>query len=173
LTCLAILIPQYCGSLTNTTCICTSAQLTAALEPFALAACNITEALQLEKYSAVSCGVPNERTRYHEQLAIYYVAPPLAFIFVIARIFMRIKLDVGLGPDDWMMVAALCAYLTDVGTGLGITTSGFGQHTFWLSTAQVTKALKVCAANGLYLWLILTSNSSSILAKCSTCLHLP
>lgn len=53
------------------------------------------------------------------------------------------KLDVGLGADDWMMLAALVAYLTDVGTGFSIASYGFGEHTFWLSTYQVSKALMV------------------------------
>ena len=57
------------------------------------------------------------------------------------------KLDVGLGADDWMMLAALASYLTDVGTGISIAMYGFGQHTFWLTSHQVSKALMVCTVS--------------------------
>jgi hypothetical protein len=53
-------------------------------------------------------------------------------------------LEVGLGADDWMMIAALFALLIAVETSLGLVHNGFGQHTFWLSTHQVITALKVC-----------------------------
>lgn len=67
----------------------------------------------------------------------------LATIFVIARLYVRTKLDIGLGADDWVMLAALCAYFTCDGIGLGMALQGFGQHTFWLSTHEVSKALMV------------------------------
>ena len=51
----------------------------------------------------------------------------------------------GVGVDDWMMLAALCAYLVDVGTGLGLVVNRFGEHTFWLTTLEVTNSLRVLA----------------------------
>jgi hypothetical protein len=78
-----------------------------------------------------------------EQLNVNYVLPALATCFVLARIYIRIKLDVGLGADDWTMLAAHAAYLTDVGTGANIAAYGFGQHTFWLTPDDVSKALMV------------------------------
>jgi hypothetical protein len=86
--------------------------------------------LRLQRYSAETCGVPKDKSRVQEQLNVYYVLPAMATCFVAARVFIRTKLEVGLGADDWMMIAALAAYLTDVGTGLGIALYGFGQHTF-------------------------------------------
>jgi hypothetical protein len=136
-------VPQWCGSLTNLTCICSSTELTAALEPCAASACNITDALLLQRYSAISCGVMNNKTRQQEQFNVYYVVPALATLFVAARIFVRIKLEVGLGPDDWMMLASLVAYLTNAAMGLTMAIQGFGQHTFWLAPAKVTKVLMV------------------------------
>ena len=78
-----------------------------------------------------------------EQLNVYYVLPALATCFVLSRMYIRTKLDVGLGADDWMMLAALAGYLTDVGTGVSIAAYGFGEHTFWLTTDDVSKALMV------------------------------
>jgi hypothetical protein len=150
LTCLETIVPQYCGSLTNTTCICTNTQLIAALTPCALAACNITDALQLQRYAAESCGVQNDMSRVYQGRA-YYTVPALATCFVAARFFVRIKLDVGLGADDWLMLAALSSYLCLTGTGVGMAVQGFGQHTYWLSTYQISTALMVRAANVLYL----------------------
>jgi hypothetical protein len=148
LACLTTLVPKYCGTLTNTTCICTSTELTVAVTPCALAACNITEALQLQRYAAESCGISDDKTHLNEEWHGIYSVPTIATIFVVARIFVRAKLDIGLGADDWMMVAALCAYLTDIGVGLGLTLNGFGRHTFWLTTHQITMALMVSTLLG-------------------------
>ncbi|CZR70202.1 uncharacterized protein PAC_20103 [Phialocephala subalpina] len=163
LTCLMTLVPKYCGSLTNAACICTSTELAAALTTCALAACNITEALQLERYSAETCGVENDKSRYYEQIHLYCVLAPLATLFVAARIFTRTKLDIGLGPDDWMMAAALAAYLTDVGTGSMIAAQGFGEHTFWLSTSEVSSALKFFYISELFYLLAITLTKLSLL----------
>jgi hypothetical protein len=78
-----------------------------------------------------------------QQLRVFYVLPALTTTFVTARIFASLKLDIGLGADDWVMVGALGAYLADVGTGYGMIVQGFGQHTYYLTTYQITKALQV------------------------------
>ncbi|KUJ13141.1 uncharacterized protein LY89DRAFT_591259, partial [Mollisia scopiformis] len=163
LTCLAALVPEYCGSLTNSTCICTSTEIAAALTPCAIAACNVTESLQLERYSAESCGIANDKTRYYQQIRLYAVVAPLTTILVAARIFARCRIDIGLGPDDWMIVAAQAAYLTDVGTGLTIAVQGFGEHTFWLTIAEVSKALKFFYISELFYLLAITLTKLSLL----------
>lgn len=114
LACLSDLIPDYCGSTSNTTCICTSAELTVAVSSCAYSACStIPELLQLQKYSAISCGVKSDKTRLNNVVNMDYVVPVLTAIFVGGRIVARIKLDVGLGSDDWMILAAAVAYLVD------------------------------------------------------------
>jgi hypothetical protein len=60
-----------------------------------------------------------------QQLRVFYVLPALTTTFVAARIFASLKLDIGLGADDWVMVGALGAYLADVGTGYGMIVQGF------------------------------------------------
>jgi hypothetical protein len=77
------------------------------------------------------------------QIRLYCILAPLATLFVAARLFARTRLEVGLGPDDWMMLAALIAYLIDIAVGLGIALNGFGEHTYYLSIKQVTDSLRV------------------------------
>lgn len=88
----------------------------------------------------------NDKSRLYDVLRIDYVMPALATLFVAGRIFARVLLKVALGPDDWMMLAALSTYLIAVATSLGLVLNGFGQHTFWLTTDQVVTALKVCSS---------------------------
>ena len=57
-------------------------------------------------------------------------------------------LDVGLGPDDWTMIVAFGAYITDVGTGVAIAVQGFGEHTYYLTEHQVDRALFVSDLKG-------------------------
>lgn len=142
-TCLGGLGSQYCGSLANTTCICTNTELIAALGTCVRASCNFTDGLQLERYAAESCGIPNDKSRQNLQFRMAYVLPALTSCFVAARLFVRTKLEIGLGADDWVMLAALCGYLAAASIGLGVILQGFGQHTFWLSTHEVSRALMV------------------------------
>ncbi|KAH7393460.1 hypothetical protein BKA64DRAFT_755623 [Cadophora sp. MPI-SDFR-AT-0126] len=142
LTCLGTLIPQYCDSLTDTTCICTNTELASVLLPCAVAACNVTDSLQLARYQAEVCEIPNDMTRYWQQIHTYIVLVPLTTLFVSLRIFARLRLNIGIGPDDYVLLVALAFYLTMTSTAWVIAVTGFGQHTFWLLTRQVVRALK-------------------------------
>ncbi|KAH7327493.1 hypothetical protein BKA65DRAFT_566961 [Rhexocercosporidium sp. MPI-PUGE-AT-0058] len=141
LICLGTFIPKYCDSLADMTCICTNTELAAELLPCALAACNVTDSLQLARYQAEACDVPNDKTRYWRQIVTYLVLIPVTTLFVALRIFAR-RLNVGLGPDDWVLLVAFAFYLSMTSTAWVIIATGFGQHTFWLLTRQVMKALK-------------------------------
>lgn len=143
LDCLATIVPEICGSLTNVTCLCTNAAVTAELTPCVYAACNITESFRLQKYTADTCGVPTDRTRVDQQFRLLIVLPILAFVFVSIRILTRVLLEVGVKADDYMMIAALIAYFADVGTGLVICMNDFGEHTYSLSVVQISESLKV------------------------------
>jgi hypothetical protein len=107
------------------------------------AACNITESLRLKKYQYNSCGIVNDKSRYYLQIHIYSILTPITTCFVAARMLARLKLDVGLGPDDYVILAAFFAYLIDVAAGLGIVLHGFGMHTWYLTPYQVSKSLEV------------------------------
>ncbi|KAH8667988.1 hypothetical protein BGZ60DRAFT_41417 [Tricladium varicosporioides] len=161
--CLTTLVPSYCGTLTNTTCICTSVPLSTALSACAYSACNVTETFRFAKYAKDSCGVVSDKSKVNEQLQLYYVLPALATCFVAARVFARWKLEVGLGPDDWVMLAALAAYLTDVAAGLGIALNGFGQHTYYLTTKQVSHALEFFYVAELFYIVSITLTKCSLL----------
>lgn len=72
-----------------------------------------------------------------------YIVPFVTTVFITGRLCARIKLDVGLGYDDWVLIAAYFAYMTAVATSLGLVLNQFGEHTFWLTTGQVVRSLKV------------------------------
>jgi hypothetical protein len=50
---------------------------------------------------------------------------------------------VGLGADDWAILGAYGFYLVDEGMSIGTLQNGFGMHTYWLSTMEVTDGLRV------------------------------
>lgn len=141
--CVVTLVPKYCDSFTNTTCICTTPALAAAIAPCALAACNITGVLRFERYSKDSCGIPNDDSRVRSKRNFDYVASPLTVLVVAGRLFSRIKLKVGLEADDWMIIAALICFLIDDAFGLGILLNGFGQHKYYFTTSQIINPLKI------------------------------
>lgn len=75
-------------------------------------------------------------------LHINYVVPFITTCFLAGRLLGRFLLGVGLGTDDWTMIAAFFAYGAEVGTSLGMVLNGFGQHVFWLSPYQIIISLK-------------------------------
>ncbi|KAH6719565.1 hypothetical protein BKA61DRAFT_571560 [Leptodontidium sp. MPI-SDFR-AT-0119] len=145
LTCLGTLIPQYCDSLTDTTCICTNTDLAAVLLACAISACNITDSLQLARYQAEVCDVPNDMTRYWLQIHTYCVLVPVTTIFVALRIFARTT-DL-LGSDDWVLLLTFAFYLCMTSTA----TSGKGLEihgvwTNWIYKVPPIKYINVFAA---------------------------
>lgn len=158
--CLTTLLPEYGCTLANTTCVCTNAALTEQITVCALAACNVTESFRLAKYQADSCGVKNNKTKQIRQIYGLCIEFVLTLGFVTARLYSRISLAVGIGPDDWLILASLAAYTADFGTGktaskflyvckvltvagMCIPLNGFGQHTWYLETKQVERSLMV------------------------------
>jgi hypothetical protein len=76
-------------------------------------------------------------------LHVNYVIPFLTACFLGGRLLGRFLLRIALGADDWVMVLSFVAYLSEVGTSLGMVLNGFGEHGFWLSTDQIVTSLKV------------------------------
>ncbi|KAI9746303.1 MAG: hypothetical protein M1818_000014 [Claussenomyces sp. TS43310] len=163
LSCITTIIPEYCNTLTNTTCLCTNTDMVGMLKVCAYEACNITEQLRLVEYQADTCGVVNNKRRQHQQYYMIAVTLPLAIILVIARLFTRIKLGDGLWFDDWIIVAALGTYIADVGTGVMIAVEGFGQHTWYLSTQNVIDAQRFFYVSELFYLMTITLTKLSLL----------
>lgn len=161
--CTDIYIPQYCASPTNTTCICSTSNLTATLSTCAYAACNITDLLQLQRYQAEECGIANDKAKINEVLLMDYIVPAITTLFIIGRLCARIRLDVGLGCDDWVLIAAYFAYMTAVATSLGLVLNQFGEHTFWLTTGQVVRSLKFFFYTELFYMVSVTLTKLSLL----------
>lgn len=144
MTCLTSLIEPLCGTLTNGTCICENVgYIKEDLTECVLEACSIVDSLELELYEADLCGIKSDKSMLEEQLHLYYVFPALATIFVILRLLSRWLLNLGVREDDYMMIAALVAYLGGVAMGLEMASQGFGQHTWYLTSDQIDTAMKV------------------------------
>lgn len=108
-----------------------------------MSVCNVTDLLKLQKYKADTCGVVNDKSRLNSQQHCYYVLPALATLFLLARIYCRVVMEIA-GWDDWMMVAAYVSYMIDVGFGQGMMVNRFGLHTYQLTTEEMENNLKVC-----------------------------
>jgi len=140
---LLTLLPQYCGSLTNTSCACTSKDLVDAMRPCAYEACNITDSLRLQKFQQDTCGIKNDTSRQDYLTRQSIVLIILAAPFVGLRCIARVKLGAGMGLDDWMMVAAFVNSIILTVSCLMTLKQKFGQHTYYLTTEELTQSLKV------------------------------
>lgn len=145
------------------TCVCTNADLAVSLAGCAYTVCNITEILRLENYKDRTCrypytsswcpiallifvgGIENDKSHQEQDMRLHIVLTPLVGLFILARIFIRIRVEHGLGLDDWAMIAAGTLYMGSVGIAFPITIMGYGQHTWYLLPDTITLSLKVCS----------------------------
>ena len=84
-------------------------------------------------------------------MRLHIILTPLVGLFILARVFIRLKNEGGLGLDDWSMILAGTFYMASVGIAFPITIMGYGQHTWYLSTDIIILSLKVCLIS-LYLF---------------------
>jgi hypothetical protein len=88
-------------------------------------------------------GVKNDKSHQHQDMRLHIVLTPLVGLFILARVFIRMKVEFGLGLDDWAMVFAGVFYMGSVGIAFPITIMGYGQHTWYLEPSTITLSLKV------------------------------
>jgi hypothetical protein len=71
------------------------------------------------------------------------------------------RVEFGLGLDDWAMIFAGVFYMGSVGIAFPITIMGYGQHTWYLEPSTITLSLKVRSISSslsILLSIILESN---------------
>jgi len=88
-------------------------------------------------------GVKNDKSHQHQDMRLHIVLTPLVGLFILARVFIRMKVEFGLGLDDWAMVFTGVFYMGSVGIAFPITIMGYGQHTWYLESSTITLSLKV------------------------------
>lgn len=79
-------------------------------------------------------------------MRLHVIVTPMVVLFVAARIFIRLRLESRLRPDDYAIVAAGVTYVGAAAMAFPVTMKGYGQHTWYLSIADLTLALKVSAS---------------------------
>jgi hypothetical protein len=88
-------------------------------------------------------GVKNDKSHQHQDMRLHIVLTPLVGLFILARVFIRMRVEFGLGLDDWAMIFAGVFYMGSVGIAFPITIMGYGQHTWYLEPSTITLSLKV------------------------------
>jgi len=96
-----------CPDVTNTTCLCTNAELNAKIEICVAQNCTIREQLQTKKYSVDTCHAPAE-----DRTALVWIVGIVFGILGIVAFSLRCfaRLFVGVqswGLDDWVMCLAV------------------------------------------------------------------
>jgi hypothetical protein len=76
-------------------------------------------------------------------MRLHIVLTPLVGLFILARIFIRLRVEFGLGLDDWAMIFAGAFYMGSAGIAFPITIMGYGQHTWYLPISTIILSLKV------------------------------
>jgi hypothetical protein len=92
----------------------------------------------------VSLGnIKNDKSHQNQDMRLHIILTPLVALFIIARLFIRVKMEAGIGPDDWAMAIAVVFYMGSAGIAFPITMMGYGQHTWYLTPDTIILSLKV------------------------------
>jgi hypothetical protein len=91
--------------------------------------------------------VENDKSHQEQDMRLHIVLTPLVGLFILARIYIRLQVEFGLGLDDWAMILAGVFYMGSAGIAFPITIMGYGQHTWYLPPDTITLSLKVGAVS--------------------------
>ncbi|KAH8805187.1 hypothetical protein F5884DRAFT_442227 [Xylogone sp. PMI_703] len=120
-------------SLTNITCICTNAELTAVITECVSQNCTIREQLTTQKYSKDSCGVKG-RNRSKLIRGVGVTFGVLAVIAFGLRILARLTRSGGtFGMDDYAMMVAICLVIPLAALSVPLSTHGLGTDIWTVS----------------------------------------
>jgi len=105
LLCLGTAISQSPCAISNATCICTNAALTASATACLTKSCTVREQFKVARIQGEGCGVPVV-SKQAKIRVIVYVFCILAELCVILRLCTRMKIMNRLDPADWVIVFA-------------------------------------------------------------------
>jgi hypothetical protein len=98
------------------------------------------------KYSlsqAEACGIQNDKSHQNSLYKSYWTCIALASIFVVARIYTRLKIEARLWMDDYLMLATYAVFIAESILGLIMTKIGLGMHTWYISEQHLTTLQQV------------------------------
>ncbi|KAH7021288.1 uncharacterized protein B0I36DRAFT_388026 [Microdochium trichocladiopsis] len=153
-TCILKAVPQSeCGSITNETCVCTSASLHASVTECVLSACTVPEALKLQKVQSDACGIePRDRTPLMTGLI---GIEAFTLLCLIVRLYARWSIFKKFETDDYVMMATLYFWIAFTVLGEYTRITAFGRDIWEVDPQKVTTALMLFYVDeGLYLLLL-------------------
>ncbi|KAH7120705.1 CFEM domain-containing protein, partial [Dactylonectria macrodidyma] len=139
------IVSAFAGGLcspTNQTCICTNEQFQQNVTACVTVSCTIPESLATKNSSSTNCGTP-VRDRSREYVLVSHAMGGIAGAVVLIRFGYKIFVaSVGLGIDDWFVLATMISCIpSGFITRLGTTANGLGKDIWTLSPDQITKVL--------------------------------
>ncbi|KXJ91893.1 hypothetical protein Micbo1qcDRAFT_58244 [Microdochium bolleyi] len=138
-------LASTCG--TNATCLCTDQQFTATLQTCVTASCRIEDVLVVKNSSSTRCGVPVQNIA-----TMYTVTSTVLTVFAIVLVSIRViyrqfVTDLGLGLDDWTIVAVALGCIPCTILNYKLAENGIGRDIWTLTPDQITNF-------GLAFWII-------------------
>ncbi|KAJ1323842.1 CFEM domain-containing protein [Microdochium nivale] len=129
-------LASTCG--TNVTCFCTDQQFIVAVETCVTTSCRIEDVLVVKNSSSTACGFPvqNIATMYTVTSTVLTV---FAIVLVTIRaIYRQFVTDLGLGPDDWTIIAVALGCIPCTVLNYRLAEYGIGRDIWTLTPHQIT-----------------------------------
>ncbi|OTB19761.1 hypothetical protein K445DRAFT_313534 [Daldinia sp. EC12] len=129
-------------SVSNTTCICTTASLQLQITECVTASCSIRDQLATKKFSSETCGVEGEDRR-DLVWVIAIVFGALGLLAFILRCAARLIGPHDWGHDDTVMCFAMVLEIALAGLSIPLTQNGLGLDMWFVPHDNVTEVLRL------------------------------
>ncbi|KXJ87478.1 hypothetical protein Micbo1qcDRAFT_124531, partial [Microdochium bolleyi] len=125
-----------CG--TNVTCLCSDQVFAVSLEGCVRTNCIVEDTLVLKNATSNACGLP-VKDLVAQYSIISHTLTVLVIVFVGVRVvYKRFLTSLGLGADDWVMVAVAVLCIPSTFLNSQLATFGAGKDVWTLTPAQIT-----------------------------------
>ncbi|KAI1658361.1 hypothetical protein F4813DRAFT_46919 [Daldinia decipiens] len=142
LKCILTLTANSDCSLSNTTCICTTASLQAQITECVIASCSIRDQLSTKKFSAETCGIEGQdRRNLIRILAVVFGA--IGLLAFILRCTARLIGPHDWGHDDTIMCFVMALALAFAAISFPITNNGLGLDMWFVPHDNITEVLRL------------------------------
>ncbi|KPM37241.1 hypothetical protein AK830_g9309 [Neonectria ditissima] len=124
---------------TNTTCMCTNEHLRLDMTACATKSCTVKDSLVTKNLTMTSCDAP-VRDRSGGYIAMSNVLAVVSALCVIQRFFSKVWWKIGLGLDDWFLLATFVVSIPSLIINVyGAAANGLGRDIWTVPFDQITK----------------------------------
>ncbi|KAM3067564.1 hypothetical protein ACMFMF_009563 [Clarireedia jacksonii] len=124
---------------TDVACICSNTELSAAASICMAGTCTVVEQLKVARLTEIGCGVTVDTSDQTQIRIISWVFCIVSLVFVVIRLWVKMKLADQLGIDDWLMCLAAVLVIPYLYVLIAVADIGFGLNMWEIDTDKLNE----------------------------------